>query len=610
MSNNNNNNNRKSGNFFSDMMSNITKHTRKLSSDFKTSHKSNSSGDFTRKHKSNPSYDFKNKSRDILNESTNNYLKETIISMIKCTENYKMLLLDETTKSIISTVMTKTDLPLNNVLDFNLIEIDSSDKDKSKYLWLDCIIFVDPSISFLHVKEIVSNKRYGKYYLYFISKISDEQIEELGKCDEKDKIVDINEIYLNFNIVQDNLSVFKMPEATRDMPEATRDMPEATRDMPEATRDMLSSNLKSIADSLIIFMSSFRFNPIIRYSNKSNVCKSIGEEILKSDEFGFRDSALLLILERKDDPVTPLINWWTYQAMIHEFIGINMNKIKIVNEKRSEELLLDPVIDKFYEENMFLMFSDLSDKFSVLIDEYKKKQEEYKNITVEHIKKFTSEYPNYLKMQNTVSCHNKIIKEFTKNFSKKIMEISIVQQEIISGNDHNEIVNKMLQIINDPIVDILDKFKLVILYALKHESKNDSELEDFKLLLKDNLEDKYMKILDNILNICGKDKRIGNVFQGKSIMEYISGTSNNAYVQFKPLIHNILSEVLSNKLSEIKYPFINKNNYTNIVIYMHGGITYQEMNVINEFNKKSDIKVSVLTSQIHNSKSFLESYNI
>ncbi len=30
---------------------------------------------------------------------------------------------------------------------------------------------------------------------------------------------------------------------------------------------------------------------------------------------------LLLILDRSDDPLTPLLNQWTYQAMVHELLG-------------------------------------------------------------------------------------------------------------------------------------------------------------------------------------------------------------------------------------------------------------------------------------------------
>ena len=39
-------------------------------------------------------------------------------------------------------------------------------------------------------------------------------------------------------------------------------------------------------------------------------------------ECGNNQNGLLFIFDRKEDLVTPLINQWTYQAQIHELIGI------------------------------------------------------------------------------------------------------------------------------------------------------------------------------------------------------------------------------------------------------------------------------------------------
>lgn len=46
-------------------------------------------------------------------------------------------------------------------------------------------------------------------------------------------------------------------------------------------------------------------------------------------DFGARGSPVVLILDRKDDPVTPLLTQWTYQAMTHELISITDNTIKL-----------------------------------------------------------------------------------------------------------------------------------------------------------------------------------------------------------------------------------------------------------------------------------------
>ncbi len=40
---------------------------------------------------------------------------------------------------------------------------------------------------------------------------------------------------------------------------------------------------------------------------------------------------LLLILDRRDDPVTPLLTQWTYQAMVHELLTIFNNRVDLRN---------------------------------------------------------------------------------------------------------------------------------------------------------------------------------------------------------------------------------------------------------------------------------------
>ena len=61
----------------------------------------------------------------------------------------------------------------------------------------------------------------------------------------------------------------------------------------------------------------------------------------QSDLWEFRRTAtapLLLILDRRNDPVTPLLTQWTYQAMVHELLGITNGRVSLedVPEVRDE----------------------------------------------------------------------------------------------------------------------------------------------------------------------------------------------------------------------------------------------------------------------------------
>ncbi len=48
------------------------------------------------------------------------------------------------------------------------------------------------------------------------------------------------------------------------------------------------------------------------------------------------DPCLLLLLDRRHDPVTPLLSQWTYQAMVHQLIGIHHNRVDMSGEERGE----------------------------------------------------------------------------------------------------------------------------------------------------------------------------------------------------------------------------------------------------------------------------------
>ena len=77
-----------------------------------------------------------------------------------------------------------------------------------------------------------------------------------------------------------------------------------------------------------------------RYQRNSECCEKLAQSLhhLTTVEerglfdFGSRGqeaSPLVLILDRKDDPVTPLLLQWTYQAMVHELIGLDINRLDL-----------------------------------------------------------------------------------------------------------------------------------------------------------------------------------------------------------------------------------------------------------------------------------------
>lgn len=104
---------------------------------------------------------------------------------------------------------------------------------------------------------------------------------------------------------------------------------------------------------------------MFRYQNSSRdshrLCDELTKTFVREDALfeGCKTDTVLLILDRSDDPVSPLLNQWTYEAMVHELIGINNNRVIMENVPTDgqKNIVLNAQHDDFYAKvNMYLKF--------------------------------------------------------------------------------------------------------------------------------------------------------------------------------------------------------------------------------------------------------------
>jgi vacuolar protein sorting-associated protein 45 len=119
--------------------------------------------------------------------------------------------------------------------------------------------------------------------------------------------------------------------------------------------------LESHTAAILAVLLSVKKRPVIRWERMSQAGRKLAQDVQAAiqnppyrDLFDFRPSAgpapLLLILgkllppswsqklmvDRRNDPVTPLLSQWTYQAMVHEMLGITNGRVKIDGEEKLE----------------------------------------------------------------------------------------------------------------------------------------------------------------------------------------------------------------------------------------------------------------------------------
>ena len=123
-----------------------------------------------------------------------------------------------------------------------------------------------------------------------------------------------------------------------------------------------------------VVMSLRAKNLQVRYDDGSEICQLLAQDIdskIQKDQMFIdkmsrnSDDTTLLILDRREDPVTPLLNQWTYQAMIHELLGLKNNKVDLKHLSHLSDEMKEVVLswdeDEFFRKIMFSNFGDVAD---------------------------------------------------------------------------------------------------------------------------------------------------------------------------------------------------------------------------------------------------------
>jgi len=251
----------------------------------------------------------------------------------------------------------------------------------------------------------------------------------------------------------------------------------------------------------------------------------------------------------------------------------------------------------------------------------KNKNKEIKSI--EEMRRFVIEYPEYKKRGGNVMKHFAITEKLQQNVSKrKLLDLSEVEQIIASFEGYTEATKKIDEIINNTEYQISDLTRIVMLYALRYEEKDSgTNLNRFlKILSARDSSEEPIKHITEILQYGGVKQRSEHLdlFENKVLkdrliksMPAVSMGVNNIFTQHRPLLCRILNSLLDGTLPEEGFPFYcklsqNKIRPQFILLFMVGGITYEEACAVNDFNTKQNISVILGGSQIHNSESFIK----
>jgi len=523
----------------------------------------------------------------------------------------KVLLMDKETIGMISMAYSQSEILQKEVYLFEQIDKLGSGPNMKH---MKCVVFLRPSQDNIQLlASELRNPRYGIYYIYFSGIISKAAIKVLAEADENEAVREIQEFYVDYFAVGQNLFSLNLEK-------------------PIIGMEWNPSCLLRTAQGISSILLSLKKCPIIRYQSFSSLARKLADSMRdimmkESALFHFQRGdtvPLLLILDRRCDPFTPLLNQWTYQAMVHELLTIRNNRVSLVGvpgaPKDLSEVLLSAEQDEFYSENMYRNFGDIGQTIKSLMDEFQTKAKNHQKVeSISDMKAFVENYPQFKKMSGTVTKHVTLVSELSRLVTQhSLLQVSEAEQELACQEEHSQSLQKIRRILTAEHVRDLDAARLVYLYAIRYKKHSSNDITGLTESLRQRRTPEHLVNMVEMMvdyansganssssSMTTKDvtKITDKLFKGLKGIE-------NVFTQHSPVLKDILDSLIKGRLSEEAYP-VAGNESSNIkvqdvIVFFVGGVTHEESLTVHQFCRtNSAIRIALGGTQILNTSSFL-----
>ncbi|CDO94915.1 unnamed protein product [Kluyveromyces dobzhanskii CBS 2104] len=524
-----------------------------------------------------------------------NFQSKSSDTSIQEKSRVKALLLDNDTLSTISMCTTQTELLKHEI--YLVDKLENIHRDPMPHL--KCLCYLKPTEdSIQNLLHELQDPKYGEYQIFFNNQVSKSQLERLAERDDLEVVTHVEEVFQDYLIVNEDVFALEIPLYNLLQNQLVWD----------------PKGLQETTSGLMSLLLSLKLNPTISYDPNSKLCQKLAKDLeyeVKTNErqlfdFPVRDSnPLLVLLDRKSDPLTPLLQPWTYQSMINEYIGIKRNLVDLSSvpniDPDLKQVVLSSKQDKFFKDTMYMNFGDLADKVKNYVTQYKTKANITKQInTIEDIKEFIEKFPEFKKLSGNISKHMAIVSELDRQLQfKNIWEVSELEQNLSSHDDNNDDFAELKRILSLPNLESYYKLKLACIFVLRH-GRNESRVTELENLLREQCDPTQISLFFQF------KQRYGNAFKKQKVpqdSDLISGltkkfnrlgstAAENVFMQHVPELTTLLNDLDKNKFPQEGVKLLNQNidpkTYMpqDVVIFIVGGLTIEEARAVHQFNEK------------------------
>lgn len=549
----------------------------------------------------------------LIKMDTINALRSYIESVLTNVHDIKVLLFDDETSHITSLVYTQTELLKHDVVLIEPLNQCVKKPSDDALSVLNCVCIIRPTAQNIHdLCCELNSPHFNTYYIFFTNVVQKEMLRQLALADHCGKVFVVHEIYLDVLSLNKRLFSLNIPSCVNTL---------ATQPISDATS--AGSIMQRIVDGLFSILCAFKLKTLIRYDASSSLCKAVAERLsnqIDNNNDLFQSTtatSLVLIVDRRTDPLTPILHNWSYQSLLHEIVGIK-NNIVTINQK--QPIVIDERTDEFFAANLNTNYGDLGEAHKRLLESVNAQQTNVKDIQdVEALKKFIHTYPIYQEKKAIAGRHSDLLSAISSAIkNENLIELGPLEQEIVVENSQPKHFEAVMSHVRDSRITDQNALRLSLLFALKYENTKDyaTNIEDIKgALYSRHNGDKMIEVLDRFVLFAGSSvRRFEPLFLNKSIFSKaknligLDETGQNKFMQYTSHFSTLLQRIEKKQLDQTNYPAIRELPGSlepkKIIVFYVGGVTYEEGRLA-YLAANSGMDIIVGGTTVHNMNSFI-----
>ncbi|KAJ5042361.1 uncharacterized protein L3040_004911 [Drepanopeziza brunnea f. sp. 'multigermtubi'] len=581
--------------------------------------------------------------------------REIILDTLKAITrgDWKVLVIDESTKKIIDNVVKEDD-----ILNENIANIERIEERREMNPDMDAIYLLSPQP---HIVDCLladfERRRYRKSFLVWTALLDPQMRRRLDVSKQvQEQMAGFETLSIDFFPRESHLITFRDPWSFPILYHP------ACNSLVLSHMQLLSQKITGICVTLGEYPKVRYYKPRNPLHEASVLCshlaKFVQEELDAYAKFNqnwpppsTRPQGVLVITDRSMDIMAPLIHEFTYQAMAHDLLPIKDGEKTfyrtVVNEGTGQAEEKDMEIgekDKIWVNNRHMHMKDTIEK---LMGDFQKFIDDNPNFTnsedatsLNAIKDMLAGLPQFQEMKEAYSLHLSMAQECMNIFQqRKLPDIASVEQTLATGLDEDfrkpkNLLDQVVRLLDDESIGPADRLRLIMLYIIFRDGMIQNDIQ--RLLAHAGLPPQDAEVITN-LDLIGAHTIKTNLKDVKPPPQPLFPTKaaslaqNEEYAlsRFEPMVKLMLEGISKGNLDQMTFPYIRppidnsdelaaqqqtslrsakptwaRNRTSNvesrqrIIVFIAGGATYSESRACYEVSKATGKDIFLATSHM------------